>query len=768
MSLDTPVTSRRSKLGVSLINIGYQNERTPELDARSFNSSIAFGSKNTLMSDDDEEKDEKSMKYKLEEFCTESSVNAITRAYKTKSKLRRYTWLTMFLFSVTLVFAQSRTLVTKYFTYPSEVKLDMIYEPELELPSVTICNLNPIRRSKLFHNEKFEMFATNSDTDEEDELYKSYKNKLNVNNYEEPDEENDDVENGSFLNDETQDGTEQTEAQDTTTTTQDLTTETVLSNDANEETVNNPGESFDEPGETNNNPVEFNDGPGEPFGYPVGPNAYPGESFDPAEPSEYPEETIDDPEETIDDPEESIDDPEESIDYPSEGTATTDAPTLSWEEEEEEEEEEDDFNKWTYLANQGSSFYSQENSRHKEATKMMQMISEADEETMGEIGHQLEDMLIECSWAGYQCSPQNFTRLQNDYYGNCFTFNAGDMGNAYNLSWTNETTEPLTVSKGGPLYGLTLELFIEQHEYVGDLSPGAGMRVVVHSVSQMPFPEDEGFDIAPGYATSVGLKKTKITRLPSPHGTCDPDLDATTLYSDKYGVEYSKEACMKSCYQKNVIDVCGCAVHEVPKPDNVPMCTSVSDSITTNTTNTTTAAPTTISSNTTTDDDNSGEDHDEMGPSPNEQCMMSVEAAYKKNELGCGEECPLRCLDYTYDMLISNAEWPSMDYSRKLTRKMMQSSSSMKGVTGNMKANLVKLEVYFQEMSVEHIEQQKSYEIENLLSDLGGQLGLWLGLSAITACEFIEFVIDVIKLIITKCSSKRNERSTTPIEPFKS
>ncbi|CAH1796189.1 unnamed protein product, partial [Owenia fusiformis] len=121
---------------------------------------------------------EKSVKYKVDEFCNDTSINAITRAYKSKSALRRYTWIVMFITSVIIVVVQSSALVQKYFTWPSEVKVDILYDAVIEFPSITVCNLNPLRRSQLRDDDDqrkgFKNFATNSDMDEEDELYSLY------------------------------------------------------------------------------------------------------------------------------------------------------------------------------------------------------------------------------------------------------------------------------------------------------------------------------------------------------------------------------------------------------------------------------------------------------------------------------------------------------------------------------------------------------------------------------------------------------------------
>ena len=47
---------------------------------------------------------------------------------------------------------------------------------------------------------------------------------------------------------------------------------------------------------------------------------------------------------------------------------------------------------------------------------------------------------------------------------------------------------------------------IEQDQYLGDMTDAAGIRLVVHPQTRMPFPEDEGISIGPGRLTSVGLK----------------------------------------------------------------------------------------------------------------------------------------------------------------------------------------------------------------------------------------------------------------------
>ena len=61
------------------------------------------------------------------------------------------------------------------------------------------------------------------------------------------------------------------------------------------------------------------------------------------------------------------------------------------------------------------------------------------------------------------------------------------------------------------LTGLTLDLFINQEEYIPSLSQEAGVRILLTPQRNIPFPVDEGFTVSPGFATSIGLRQVCFT-----------------------------------------------------------------------------------------------------------------------------------------------------------------------------------------------------------------------------------------------------------------
>ena len=62
------------------------------------------------------------------------------------------------------------------------------------------------------------------------------------------------------------------------------------------------------------------------------------------------------------------------------------------------------------------------------------------------------------------------------------------------------------------LKGLNLELNIQQDEYIGAFTEEAGVRVDITNQGEMAFPRERGLSAAPGFATSVGMRKVSVIR----------------------------------------------------------------------------------------------------------------------------------------------------------------------------------------------------------------------------------------------------------------
>nr|XP_011416546.2 degenerin-like protein unc-105 [Crassostrea gigas] len=159
-------------------------------------------------------------------------------------------------------------------------------------------------------------------------------------------------------------------------------------------------------------------------------------------------------------------------------------------------------------------------------------------DTREKVGHSISDMIVSCAFNGNECYENNFTLFQSLEYGNCYTF----QDSSY------------ITKRSGPLLGLRLNLNIETNEYVADYMDAFGLRLVIHEPGTFPFPEEEGFTLNPRYETTIGMRLVSYRRASEPHGQCESGKDFIKMF----GIRYTIPACLKLCRQREIIKQCGC------------------------------------------------------------------------------------------------------------------------------------------------------------------------------------------------------------------
>ncbi|XP_026548096.1 acid-sensing ion channel 2-like, partial [Notechis scutatus] len=56
--------------------------------------------------------------------------------------------------------------------------------------------------------------------------------------------------------------------------------------------------------------------------------------------------------------------------------------------------------------------------------------------------------------------------------------------------------------------------------------------------------------------------------------------------------------------------------------------------------------------------------------------------------------------------------------------------------------NILVLDIFFEALNYETIEQRKAYEVAALLGDIGGQMGLFIGASILTILEVFDYIYE--------------------------
>ncbi|XP_068739704.1 amiloride-sensitive sodium channel subunit alpha-like [Montipora capricornis] len=349
---------------------------------------------------------------------------------------------------------------------------------------------------------------------------------------------------------------------------------------------------------------------------------------------------------------------------------------------------------------------------HKLKTKVHQRLAEYPDDILQAAGHQLQDMILNCEYNNIDCLNEMrdlWTQLTHPKFGNCYTFNGGRDPN-------NKQITVLMSSLPGHEEGLKLEVNIEQYEYVSELSDEAGVRVFIGDQYLMPFPYELGISAPSGYSTGIMLRKIVIGRLdPFKNHSCEPKsiLDDGNIFS-RYNVIYSDMACKISCLANTMHEMCGCVYYKLKYTKTQNVC--------------------------------------DKSHHATEQCIDDV---FKKYSEGiCTKDCRQKCREDTFKMTVSAADWPSEYYKDILKEKI--GKRGLGNRTGDFHVNFLKLKVYYGALNYEVIDEELAYPFSNFVSDIGGVMGMWIGISALTCVEVLELSASLCYAFWRKFKGKRN------------
>ena len=321
--------------------------------------------------------------------------------------------------------------------------------------------------------------------------------------------------------------------------------------------------------------------------------------------------------------------------------------------------------------------------------------------------------ITECGFNLQTCSANTFDIFESTVTGKCYIFNKN--GTFYQ-------TRP------GHPFGLSLKVFINQDEYIpfpsykGDV----GLGVDIQPPGIYPIVYADTILLEPGKHIRLSLKKTRMKRLKKPfHDNCTDGtgISQKLLFQGKY----SRELCFISCYVTLQYELCKFIDPVIsaylPIESELPVLTNAA----------------------------------------NYSCI--AEAHEKFSNFHC--DCPVACQQEFYDLHISQSAWPShitgkyMLEKLKITNPARYSNISMDFIT----RNFLSFEIYLSDFSVTEIIQKPAYGWCDFLSDLGGQLGLWLGASVFSLFEFGSLILRLVmsKFHTTAEKTLVCEKKLTPL-----
>ncbi|KAI3411894.1 hypothetical protein GPALN_001955 [Globodera pallida] len=241
------------------------------------------------------------------------------------------------------------------------------------------------------------------------------------------------------------------------------------------------------------------------------------------------------------------------------------------------------------------------------------------------------------------------------------------------------------------------------------------VRIVVHEQDQEPFPDTFGYSAPTGFVSSFGLKTKIVNRLDAPYGKCS---DTFRPYGYIYAEHYSPEGCYRNCFQHIILERCGCGDPRFPLP-------------------------------------NESEDRPCDARSPKERLCLANQTAVLGgfHHLTHDCHCVQPCTEHVFETAYSAAAWPALNFNigGDDCALVLGTNFSKAKCTEYFTKNTALIEIYYEQLNYEKLKETPGYTLVNLFSDLGGNIGLWIGFSLITVMEVVELIFECLTFGCKKC-----------------
>jgi hypothetical protein len=246
--------------------------------------------------------------------------------------------------------------------------------------------------------------------------------------------------------------------------------------------------------------------------------------------------------------------------------------------------------------------------------------------------------------------------------------------------------------------------------------------------------------VSPGFETSISIDRSFKLMLPRPYSNCDIDNDVSSSShqkshyesSDLYQLilnsiyQYTQNLCLIQCYQRQLLLECNCTdANFLSLYQNQSLCNSL----------------------------------DEIA------CMVKV-FLHKFNsiefiEAKCQHLCPLECnLTYystklTFTKLFGQFELATIRDSPRLLNDFAVANEATLSVE-RARDSFVQLSIFYESLSYTLSTESPKMNWISLLGWIGGNLGLFLGMSVFSLCEIIQVLIEIFYIRRRRRRKNRN------------
>ena len=245
------------------------------------------------------------------------------------------------------------------------------------------------------------------------------------------------------------------------------------------------------------------------------------------------------------------------------------------------------------------------------------------------------------------------------------------------------------VNGTGKNQGLSFYFDVAQSDYSATANGDAGVRIVVHPQNEPPHPDRFGVAASPGTNIHIGFKKLIY----------DDQTQRSCLTEDQHewrrlseDVSYSYASCLEDGITDIFINDCGCILSN---NYYFPHATDQYDV---------------------------------------ELCNLTNLSCYIANYFAePPEPCQPACKHTAFEIVSATQTMYPADYLK------------------DQEEGVILVSIFYETLNVQTQTTVYSYGVEEFFAEVGGQLGLFIGVSVITCFEFIIFLIDEVKNRIKVC-----------------
>ena len=324
-------------------------------------------------------------------------------------------------------------------------------------------------------------------------------------------------------------------------------------------------------------------------------------------------------------------------------------------------------------------------------------------------------MLITCKFNNLDCNENDFERVYSSVYGNCFVFNSGKNSKGDILPKLKNMID-------GSLHGLNLILYVGIPDYFQGFYQYSGVKIFVSNSSFKSMFENE-ISVSTGAETYITLQRTFLNQLAYPYSNChiQANQNSNSFGSEIYkkivqsNYSYTQRDCAIMCYQFTIEQKCKCYDLLFP-PINAKIQCDISDS-----------------------------------------CYINQAFDYNNNfnksdAFKCIKSCPIECNKEIFSYTLSQVNSLSKSFAKNyLNNEVIKSKFIDRTPTfSDIKNGLVSLKIYYDTLSYTEIEESPSITEISLVSNIGGTLGLFLGISLLSFIEIFEILFEIMFIIFKK------------------